>query len=323
MNKLVSIIIPAYNAEKTVGNALLSAYLQSYPNIEIIVIDDGSTDETFEVCKKMIADQDNKSDNVFHGRPFSVSLVRTENQGVSRARNLGISMAKGDYLVFLDADDSLKIDIIKTCIDKTVSINYPVIAFNTVAFTREDGKYEELDDMTKQFRVTDRGHSLKTLHILKTLPATVWGKMFLTKFIRRHHIEFPDLTIAEDAYFYYLSMMHSWDMPILQVDTTGYYYCVSSSSTMGAIKNEAPEKSLDIALDNLRMCDKLILEMSRDRRRFIFFKDILKSTVTRYGWWARQLHRDDSIYDFEDQLLKKIDKLYLIYTDVEHNKEVR
>jgi glycosyltransferase involved in cell wall biosynthesis len=86
---LVTTIIPAYNAEKTLGRAIESVLSQNIPSSELIVVDDGSTDQTGRVAR----------------RYKKIRVVRKKNQGVSVARNLGIEMARGKYIAFLDSDD--------------------------------------------------------------------------------------------------------------------------------------------------------------------------------------------------------------------------
>ena len=87
---LVSVVIPAYNSERYIAEAVNSALSQDYPNIEVLVIDDGSTDRTVEVVQQFA---------------HKVKLLQQENQGSASARNLGISEARGKYIAFLDADD--------------------------------------------------------------------------------------------------------------------------------------------------------------------------------------------------------------------------
>lgn len=94
MNPLVSMIIPAYNAEKTIERCIHSVINQTYQNIEVIVVDDGSIDNTFLLCEKYAE----LSNFIYH---------KQENQGVSSARNKGIALSKGEYIVFVDSDDSI------------------------------------------------------------------------------------------------------------------------------------------------------------------------------------------------------------------------
>lgn len=96
MNPLVSIIIPVYNKATFVRETLESALGQTYPNVELILVDDGSTDGSFEILKEYYAKY-----------PDKIQLIDQENQGVSVATNVGIAAAKGGYIQFLDADDIL------------------------------------------------------------------------------------------------------------------------------------------------------------------------------------------------------------------------
>ena len=95
MNEKISIIIPAYNASKYITRTLDSVCNQTYKNLEIIVVDDGSSDNTLEICKEQ-SEKDNRI-KVFH----------KENEGVTLARDMGISMATGELIGFIDADDTI------------------------------------------------------------------------------------------------------------------------------------------------------------------------------------------------------------------------
>ncbi|MFH8038724.1 MAG: glycosyltransferase family 2 protein [Candidatus Aenigmatarchaeota archaeon] len=109
---LVSIIIPVYNSEDFIKDALLSAINQTYKNIEIIVIDDGSTDSTSEIVQKII--KDNPARKIIYYR-------NDKNRGVSYSRNLGIKISKGKYIAFLDGDDMYDHTKIEKQINKCLS----------------------------------------------------------------------------------------------------------------------------------------------------------------------------------------------------------
>ena len=93
MNKTptVSVVMPAYNVEKTIGRAIDSVIHQTYTNLELIIVNDGSTDATLDVIQKY-------SDS-------RIIVISQANGGLSCARNVGMRKAKGDYLVFIDSDD--------------------------------------------------------------------------------------------------------------------------------------------------------------------------------------------------------------------------
>ena len=88
---LISVIIPAYNAQKTIYRCLESILNQTYRNIEVIVVNDGSSDDTENICRQF---EDER-----------VRIVNQKNQGVSQARNTGIVLAQGKYICFVDSDD--------------------------------------------------------------------------------------------------------------------------------------------------------------------------------------------------------------------------
>lgn len=104
-SKKVSIIIPVYNRESLIGRCLDSLCKQSYSNIEIIVINDGSSDNSYDICKK-IAMSDNR-----------IKLITKVNSGVSDTRNVGIDSSSGDYITFVDSDDYVESDYVEKLLD--------------------------------------------------------------------------------------------------------------------------------------------------------------------------------------------------------------
>ena len=103
MNELVSIIVPAYNAEAYLNRCIDSILSQTYRNIEIILVDDGSTDNTPVLC-----------DEYSEQHKDIIKVIHKENGGVSSARNIGIDTASGDYYAFVDSDDWIADDFIET-----------------------------------------------------------------------------------------------------------------------------------------------------------------------------------------------------------------
>ena len=101
MDEKISIIVPMYNAEKWLEKCVNSIIEQSYSNIEILLINDGSTDKTLEICKKI-----EKIDN-------RVRVIDKKNEGVSKTRNLGLENATGKYIKFVDSDDWLEKMLVK------------------------------------------------------------------------------------------------------------------------------------------------------------------------------------------------------------------
>lgn len=118
----ISVIIPVYNTAEYVKDALASITCQSFSDIEIILIDDGSTDNSYQVIQS-IADQDDR-----------IRVIRQENKGQSEARNLGISLATGEYLYFMDSDDLLDKETFAECYAASAGNNLDLLFFDAEVF---------------------------------------------------------------------------------------------------------------------------------------------------------------------------------------------
>src|SRR5947209_6870013 len=105
--KMVSIVMPSYNSEKTVKESALSALAQSHENIELIVVDDGSTDRTLDVIRSI--------------KDERVVVVQCRHSGVSAARNAGLAIARGQYIRYLDSDDLLGSTAVEKQLEKVLA----------------------------------------------------------------------------------------------------------------------------------------------------------------------------------------------------------
>lgn len=118
----VSIIIPVYNVENYLEECLDSAVFQDYPNIEIIAVNDGSTDNSLSIINK------------YEDRYFNIISRSIHNQGAAVARNTGLDMASGEYVFFLDSDDKIELNAISLCIQKLDHYQTDIVFFSAVAF---------------------------------------------------------------------------------------------------------------------------------------------------------------------------------------------
>ena len=102
--ELVTIIVPVYNDERYIGRCINSLINQKYSNLDILIINDGSTDNTEKICK------------VLSNKDKRIRVINKKNGGVSSARNMGIELAKGKYIFFIDSDDTIDINAISTLV---------------------------------------------------------------------------------------------------------------------------------------------------------------------------------------------------------------
>jgi len=181
--KLVSIIMPVYNAEKYVGRALSSLIAQTYKNIEILAIDDGSTDATPEILKDYASR---------HARVKIISLP--ENSGVGTARNAGLSAAKGEYIMFLDSDDWHNPDMVEKMAGSIERRGVDLVA--CLANLYDDAGplpeiFGKIGTLNKQEGLEKDG-ALGMRDARREISAVVWDKIFRKSAIDRHGLAFPD-----------------------------------------------------------------------------------------------------------------------------------
>jgi len=118
MNELISIIVPIYNVEIYLEKCLNSIINQTYKNIEILLINDGSSDNSLRICKK------------YQKKDKRIVLINKKNGGLSSARNAGIDKASGNYLLFIDSDDYIEIDMIEKLYNNIKSNNADISICN-------------------------------------------------------------------------------------------------------------------------------------------------------------------------------------------------
>lgn len=120
MLPIISVIIPVYNTEKYLSECVDSIINQSYTNLDIVLVDDGSKDDSWEICEQYARKDDR------------IIAIHQENQGVTKARSLGVEYCKGEFLCFVDSDDSLKHDAIELMYGK-FHPEYDVVSFESIS----------------------------------------------------------------------------------------------------------------------------------------------------------------------------------------------
>lgn len=221
---MVSVIIPCYNSEKTIGFCLESILNQTYSDIEVITVDDGSTDKTSEIIR------------TYSDRDSRILLIRKENGGVSSARNLGIHVAHGDWLLFVDSDDTILNTHIETLIKNAVSPSSIVISgFKEV----RDGKILDGIKMPTEIYEPKDGLAIgigmipypKNYRIAFAGPC---AKLIPKKIVVENNIFFPeDLSLGEDNLFIYECYSHC-DKIVIVHEHLYLYHIISNSGSLSS-----------------------------------------------------------------------------------------
>lgn len=172
--KRISVIIPVYNAEKHIMKCVDSILPQLHENDELLLINDGSTDDTLSVLKELESNH------------MAIRVIDKENEGTAKTRNLGIQEAEGEYICFVDNDDFLDRDYIETYYNNIEGTQYDLVM----------GSYRRCtdDEVLFSLNVTDN----KWFQLMVVAP---WAKIYRRSFLLENKIEFLDYGIGEDIYF--------------------------------------------------------------------------------------------------------------------------
>ena len=213
--ELVTVIVPVYNVKKYLVRCVESITNQSYENLEIILVDDGSNDGSLAVCKEL-AKKDNRI-NVYH----------TENSGLSHARNIGLDHASGDYIVFVDSDDYIHKDMISTMICKSngadlVICNYERVANNSKEIIQDKKCLKDEFWDFKQFWQQYYWNNLRVFCCV------AWNKLYRKKLF--DNLRYPLNKIHEDEYI--INDIVSQCQKITVITDSLYYYVQRANSIM-------------------------------------------------------------------------------------------
>lgn len=205
---MISIIVPVYNAQNCLERCLLSIIRQSYTQWELILVDDGSQDESLKICKS------------YSNKDSRIQVIHTDNLGVSSARNTGIDNAHGEYITFVDSDDTIHPDFLLECL------------------------YNKEDLIVTNYK---KPSIIDSLHYKENHPKLVfqqsairpvWGKIFNRKIIKDHKIRFDtNIRFAEDTIFVlkyclYIKTIEYVFMHLYEYEMPPYYAVFKYKTTL-------------------------------------------------------------------------------------------
>ena len=217
----VSVIVPVYNSEKTIAKCLDSILSQDYTDFECIVVNDGSTDDTDAICQS------------FNDRFEKIKYIKTANCGVSHARNVGIDVAKGDFLIFVDSDDylldsSIRFRIEKMKDDSLVICGYCEDNNDNMFVLDEKNTVDNLDEfLLDLFYMRRFGYQ-----------GYIWNKMFSSNIVRENNLRFDEsIYYNEDRLFVYQYLLKC--NCVCYVHKCLYCYTQNDSSAMYSVRQNS------------------------------------------------------------------------------------
>ncbi len=235
MNPLVSVVIPVYNTEKYLEECVLSVLEQTYKNIEIILVDDGSKDQSGEICDRLSNENGN------------IKVIHNTNSGSGVSRNLGFDKSEGEYIVFMDSDDKLDgKESISLMVEKALEEDSDIVVgcyrrfdndylsgVNRHGFTKED-TWESADFRFRGFY--RNGHL-----------AYVWAKLYKKDFLKYNNIRHDQYPFTQDKAFNMRCLSHKPKYGFLNESV--YCYRINISSVTYKYKKNFSDIWISIAKD--------------------------------------------------------------------------
>lgn len=203
----ISIVLPVYNMEQYIRETIDSILNQSFSDFELLCIDDGSTDKTHQLLEGYAA-RDNR-----------IKLIRQKNLGPGAARNKGLELASGAYVIMLDADDLYHPSMIEKMYEKAISVDADIVVTRSTQF--EDKTNRNLESWwTVNISQIPNKEVFSPLemrdYIFSAFLGWPWDKLYKRSFIEENEIRYPALSNSEDLYFVFLSLARAQRISVIE-----------------------------------------------------------------------------------------------------------
>ncbi len=296
MGPEISVIVPVYNGEKWIEQCINGVLSQTYTDWELIVVDDGSNDETFHKLENIL--------QVFHHNSRIINVIHKENGGVSSARNIGIEHAQGEYIAFIDVDDEIEPTYLENLI-KGLGYDMVITGFSYDKFQQNPPidhgqKFDSKEQISSYLN-----YLLNTDHF-----CFPWARMFKTSIIRNNNVRFDTkMRFAEDHVFNWTYMCY---IQSLYIDNA-ISYCK---------KSDVVEKEYNLSFGEMEYVDKSLYSLkcslekayrmkicpsSKTFCHVLFSKDyIIAHPCSFYADYYRRYHKDADEREVYDYIARNI-----------------
>ncbi|WHF51234.1 glycosyltransferase [Chryseobacterium gotjawalense] len=299
---LISLIIPCYNAEQTLEKCLNSVIQQSYNNLEIIIVDDGSTDGSSKIYEE------------FQRKDNRIEIFRQDNYGVSKARNKGVKAAIGEYICFVDSDDWVETNYCSELYNLLITENAD-IAIIEASYEDEIGNVIFNKPISSE-KVFDGKRALVLLLEDKFIQSHPWGKLYKATFLK--NVSFPeDLKCFED----YSTLFKIFDkaVKVVRSDEKLYHYLQHADSLSHNLSPKTAYYFYLAIMDVFKFCQSTTQLKNQEnitkniiRKLLMVLKRILRNTTKE----EMQLEKEKIRQSFKSFLkyhLKDIGLEYWLY----------
>lgn len=233
-NIKVSVVIPMYNVEKYIGDCLDSVINQTLSEMEIICVDDGSSDHTVEIVNKYIQ------------KDKRIKLIKQKNMYAGVARNRGMESARGQYLLFCDGDDFYEKEAFLLMYQKCIETDADICVCNADKFNIATGQFENWNKLLLKYTPKEDVFSKKELKtfLFDFLNSSPCDRMYKREFVENNQLRFQEVHHANDVFFSSMALVEAEKITILDSKPL-YHYRVGMSSNLQSSKKKNPLCSME------------------------------------------------------------------------------
>lgn len=301
-DKRISIIVPVYNVEAYIEKCITSLIGQTYSNLEILLVDDGSTDDSGQICDRY-AEKDER-----------ICVLHKDNGGLSDARNYGIDRAKGDLLAFVDGDDWIHPQMYELMLDILEAKNADIV---TCGFEQRDEGFANRRYTLEQLEITVLSGA-EALSDLWTPSVVAWNKLYQKKIFDQ--IRYPKGKLHEDEYVIHKIFYQCKNIAV--IDKPLYFYTIRQDSIVARMTPQRIDNTLEALADRVAFADSM------------GWTEVMSAVVKRYCDYCLDRYVDiinnkyeavdnsylDILWRSEHNMLQryanvKIDKIYRIFAE--------
>lgn len=279
----VSIIVPVYNTSKYLKKCLDSILNQKYKNIELIIINDGSTDNSLQII------------NEYKHKDDRLVLIDKKNSGQADCRNIGIDVSTGDYLMFVDSDDYIEDDAVTLLVEKISETKDDILCFDY---------YSVIDDLKKrEFSIQPYSDNIKINYYLSN--PCPWNKIFKTSILKQQNFKFLVGYIYEDLATIPLTTFYTDKIGYIKVPL--YNYIIRGGSSMRQKKYNEKLENIYIALEYLENNTKKYTNSFDKELEFMYLEHLIHGATLRF---LKFNNTDELIKKNRNILLEKFPSWY-------------
>ncbi len=288
MERLISVVVPVYNVEEYLEKCVKSIINQTYRNLEVILVDDGATDHSGELCDKYAA------------MDARIRVVHKKNGGLSDARNAGIDVATGEYLAFVDSDDFIHPKMYETMV-KIMEKEQAEMAICKIAHVKDDAAINHSLSIPVTSKKLVSGKDLQNMYFdnkYAQMVVVAWNKIYKREYFEE--IRYPKGKIHEDEYTTYKITYPCSRISL--IDAPFYYYVTRDTSIMGSFN----EKRFDLLKSYMERMQyfaehKDVDLTGRYAKRFV-------RMANQYQIWGQEAGKDFS--DISLKCKRRFEKVY-------------